>query len=1775
MAFTHIATSENQTSATVTDFSISKPTGTQTGDLLILCLGKDDDPAITPNETWTVIDTTGTTSGADHRSYYAYRIATASEPTTYQFSGDKEEWAGQISCFRPGNSNPAYEQDSGHQFRSGTATPESAALPASPTAANMLLGFTTGSTGHNGSAGSTTSGFTVAGNATSGTGNGDTGGVLAYKLSAAGTETTWQASGVDATAESHVTIAEFSDTSGDPTASGILNAGGSITAVVVASQGTKTITIAASGDDAEEYPTGQITVTSSDLEMGEEDVEGMQWVGLRFPNVAVPAGATITAASIAFQADSEVSSSASPTLEITGETDDSGTWTNQAAGNYGISGRSDTTASVAWTSIPTWAIDEGPNANTTTPDLSTIAQEIVDDAAWASGNAMVFLIDPTTTAVGQRRIAAAFDNTDGNTAPALTISYNTEQPRITSVTPSSFSDGATGIDIAGGGFTSTQGTVSVSQGGGSITREDVTTSVVDTAGTSHTFDYPTTVNADDLLIAIVVGAKNNVTFSGTAFTEILDDTNTGNDVSMYIGTRTAVGNEDGTTFSMTTSGSTMTACAVYRLSGAGAVTVSSAASGTSATPDPPSHTDADADFWIAAVGSSWGAVASAGSSGWSNLTTATNAGENDASVNVVDLVSSTSPQDPGTFTIGWSEVWIAATIGIETGGITQSQTVTSWGDTAIEFTAVADQLADGAATLTVTNDNTLTDTYAVTITSYGFTTSGTLNGGGGVTAVAAKTAPRSSTLNVGGSMSATVNKQAAVDSTLNVGGSVSATVSKQAAVSATLNVGGSLSATTVRTVQVAGTLNVGGSWAATVTPIIVIQVAGTLNVGGGVTASVAGNHAVSPTLNVGGGIASTYTGTHSLAFTMNGGGGATAVVAPTKYVTATLNAGGGVTAVASGPTTTSVVELAFSTLQTPYYLDDVTTWVRGKTSSTDNTWPQWVVDVYEGATLRGSLTNVLISTTTADHEFPWSAGLVSSIGSWDNVRLRIYADYATGGTADIDIMEVWIEAPGKALDVVNATLNGGGSITSTWSGDHATSNTLNVGASITAVPSKQIARTSTLNVGGSIAATVTRASSVDATLNVGGSIAPTTTADHAVTAAISGGGSISATTVAVRPVSATLTVGGGITAAPLHLATVDATANGGGSIASTWTGDHTTDATANVGGSILATVTNSSTGNKQTAGILNAGGSITTTFTSDHTAVGTLNAGGSVTGATGSNKLTSGTLSVGGGITATVSATHIVSGTLSVGGSWSATTSRAITASATLNSGGGITAAFTSTHATSQTLNVGGSIAPTITVTRTTAGSLNVGGSITATTTAATSFTEIAFDPLTDPETTSGHRIWFRYYDPAASGASVNWTLMNGATSIASGTISTSSAIVVETDYTLLGGEAGLITDYTDLSVRLEKATATLRVTDVWFEVPPPPPVVVTLNGGGSITEVVVGHHTTRAFPDLSEGLMGPVSSVGGSIYAVAREWVGGQTDGTLHGGGSITATVVGHHGSSMIQYARPVSENVLYGVWDDVEGGNGNGELWDDIDDVVENDSPYIRARFVGGGDGAIVEFQLSQMIDPGIDTDHWMTYRSENIPMIDLDGLGVTGYVRLFCDGVLVSTQFFGSGGDWTTQSVEIADSLIATVTDYKKLSVLMGLASGANHIGTSFRGISWLEFSAPLETTVRAGGSITAAVLRQLPGQAYGFLNVGGSVTGEVAGTHTTAAELSGGGSIHATGGTWIDFGRPTGDIYAGVTTDGRPAGATDDGRDPGVSDDGTPRGKTDNLEEPGES
>ena len=168
--------------------------------------------------------------------------------------------------------------------------------------------------------------------------------------------------------------------------------------------------IAVSSDDAEQLVSnGSMYLNSSDLELIQDGSD--QIVGMRWPGLTIPPGATITAAYIQFVSKEAWSVATSLTLKAQAA-DNAVTFTTATSN---VSSRPVTNASAAWAPMA-WNVGDA-GLNQRTPDLSALVQEVVSRPAWASGNALVIIVSGSG-----HRTAWASDGSPTQ-APLLHVEY--------------------------------------------------------------------------------------------------------------------------------------------------------------------------------------------------------------------------------------------------------------------------------------------------------------------------------------------------------------------------------------------------------------------------------------------------------------------------------------------------------------------------------------------------------------------------------------------------------------------------------------------------------------------------------------------------------------------------------------------------------------------------------------------------------------------------------------------------------------------------------------------------------------------------------------------------------------------------------------------------------------------------------------------------------------------------------------------------------------------------------------------------------------------------------------------------------------------------------------------------------------------------------------------------------------------------------------------------------------------------------------------------------
>jgi len=170
--------------------------------------------------------------------------------------------------------------------------------------------------------------------------------------------------------------------------------------------------IVGGNDSVEDQLDRGMYMGSSDLELPNDG--GLQVIGLRFLNVGVPKGVTVTNAYIEFTVD-ETSGTEPANLIIDGElSPDAPPFANV---DYNVANRTGTMAKVEWTPEP-WPTTGQRHQ---TSDISAVINEIIQQKGWDLGNAMALMIrDNPDNPSKANRVAAS------NTSTLLHVEFSSQ-----------------------------------------------------------------------------------------------------------------------------------------------------------------------------------------------------------------------------------------------------------------------------------------------------------------------------------------------------------------------------------------------------------------------------------------------------------------------------------------------------------------------------------------------------------------------------------------------------------------------------------------------------------------------------------------------------------------------------------------------------------------------------------------------------------------------------------------------------------------------------------------------------------------------------------------------------------------------------------------------------------------------------------------------------------------------------------------------------------------------------------------------------------------------------------------------------------------------------------------------------------------------------------------------------------------------------------------------------------------------------------------------------
>lgn len=195
------------------------------------------------------------------------------------------------------------------------------------------------------------------------------------------------------------------------------------------------------------------------------------------------------------------------------------------------------------------------------------------------------------------------------------------------------------------------------------------------SSTSHLVTMPSTVVVNDtLLICASFSAFSANPFTAAGFTQVdrRSRSQGGDEVSGWIGKKLADGTEGGTTVDVVTNVAATGAVRVYRIANNIFDDIESVdTSGTTTTPDPgslnPAGWGTEETLWIAvAMAGNDDLTFSGFPAGYGNTNSTVSGAGTDAGcgIGTAELESEVASQNPGTFTLPSTEVWVAFTLGI-------------------------------------------------------------------------------------------------------------------------------------------------------------------------------------------------------------------------------------------------------------------------------------------------------------------------------------------------------------------------------------------------------------------------------------------------------------------------------------------------------------------------------------------------------------------------------------------------------------------------------------------------------------------------------------------------------------------------------------------------------------------------------------------------------------------------------------------------------------------------------------------------------------------------------------------------------------------------------------------------------------------------------------------------------------------------------------------------------------------------------------------------------
>ncbi|MEO8611280.1 MAG: galactose oxidase-like domain-containing protein [Chloroflexota bacterium] len=176
---------------------------------------------------------------------------------------------------------------------------------------------------------------------------------------------------------------------------------------------TVTLQVKTAGDDVNEV-NGALESSTSTVWIGNGGAIGASYTGLRFTNIQIPPGATITSAHLEF--DSAQTQWISLSLQMSAEAaDNSAAFTSSSRPS-----QRPLTAIVTHTSDLNWTVNNWYSLN----EMGNVIQQVIGRSGWHSGNSLSVILKGTATGLWSRKFARSFE-AGAAFAVRLVITYST------------------------------------------------------------------------------------------------------------------------------------------------------------------------------------------------------------------------------------------------------------------------------------------------------------------------------------------------------------------------------------------------------------------------------------------------------------------------------------------------------------------------------------------------------------------------------------------------------------------------------------------------------------------------------------------------------------------------------------------------------------------------------------------------------------------------------------------------------------------------------------------------------------------------------------------------------------------------------------------------------------------------------------------------------------------------------------------------------------------------------------------------------------------------------------------------------------------------------------------------------------------------------------------------------------------------------------------------------------------------------------------------------